>query len=280
MNAATGESTAELWSVVVAYYNEADFFADTLHSLGRQSTGRFRLILVDNASTDGSESIARGVMAQYPHIAVDYLHEAAPGQVNALETGIAAVTTPFVGTFDADTFYPPDFLAAAQRLLMANPQVAATIAIAVSADAPHGAAAHFRRQLYSRVLPKLLRHQALDGGFGYCFRTGALRAAGSYSLTHWPYVLYDHELINRVRHHGAIAYAPDLWCISSDRRPPSSNTRWTLTERILYHATPKAAKDWFFYQFLAARFKKRQMHALNQRTERAWDTPSSNPLPD
>ena len=46
------------WTFVIAYYNEADFLPATLAALAAQ-TVPFRLVLVDNGSTDGSDAIAR-----------------------------------------------------------------------------------------------------------------------------------------------------------------------------------------------------------------------------
>jgi hypothetical protein len=45
--------------------------------------------------------------------------------------------------------------------------------------------------------------------------------------------------------------------------------RWTLGERLLYHATPYAAKDWFFYRFLAPRLSRRGMRDTVLR-QRQW----------
>ncbi len=94
------------WSIVLPYFNEADYLPATLASLGRQTMTRFRLILVDNGSTDASEEIARTVMQGFPKIATTFIREERPGKIPALVTGLAAVDTAFVATCDADTYYP------------------------------------------------------------------------------------------------------------------------------------------------------------------------------
>lgn len=260
------------WSLVLAYYNEAAFLPETLAAIAAQEYGGFTLILVDNASSDESADIARATMATFPHVDVRFLHEPKPGQLNALETGLATVTTEFVGFCDADTYYPPHYLRVANRLLTRKwrPAVAA-LAFGIDCD-PADSGSRFRRRLYTHVMSRLLRYQAHDGGFGYCFKTEALRKAGGYAQRHWQHVLADHELMNRVFRYGDCAYDPELWCKPSDRRPDSPSTRWTLPERILYHATPFALKDWYFYKFLGPRFAARKMSALNYRTERSWET--------
>ena len=52
--------------------------------------------------------------------------------------------------------------------------------------------------------------------------------------------------------------------------PPG--TRWTAGERLLYHVTPYALKDWLFYSFLAGRFDRRRMAHTNYRVQN-WQKP-------
>ena len=57
----TVTSEALRWSVVIPYFNERDYLPATLASLYTQDMRAFRLILVDNASTDGSGALAREI---------------------------------------------------------------------------------------------------------------------------------------------------------------------------------------------------------------------------
>ena len=70
---------------------------------------------------------------------------------------------------------------------------------------------------------------------------------------------------------GFAAMDAGLWCTSSARRANRTGVRWTLFERLLYHFTPHAAKDWFFYRFLASRFTARGLKDTVLR-QRAWAT--------
>jgi hypothetical protein len=119
------------------------------------------------------------------------------------------------------------------------------------------------------VVSRLLSHQAHTGGFGQAFRTDAFRAAGGYSAAQWPYVLEDHEIMQRIFKQGRSRYARDLWCITSNRRKDRSAVNWTMGERLLYHGTPFALKDWFFYSFLKKRFEARALANANLR-EKSW----------
>jgi len=258
------------WSVVIPYYNEEAFLSRTLESIATQTEPPAELILVDNASSDRSTEIAHAFMAAYPAINTRFLFEARPGQVNALETGIAAVATEFVAICDADTWYPHHIALADRQFSRAGPKTVAVMAIGLAGN-PNGLRGRARRFAYAHIVSRLLRYQCHTGGYGHAFRTAALKAAGGYASARWSFVLFDHELMHRVFSVGRARYHADLWCVSSDRRKDRASTRWSLTERIVYHATPFALKDWFFYSFLEPRFAARNLSGLNLRDERAWD---------
>jgi hypothetical protein len=103
----------------------------------------------------------------------------------------------------------------------------------------------------------LLPRQNHVSGAAHCFRRDALVRSGGYDARIWPFVLKDHELMQRVLHLGRQAHSRALWCQSSERRVDRKGVRWTLAERILYHATPFALKDRLFHDLLARRFSAR-----------------------
>ncbi|MDT7934465.1 MAG: glycosyltransferase family 2 protein [Sphingomonadaceae bacterium] len=257
------------WSVVIPYYNEASGIEATLRCAGEQMGEAFRLILIDNASTDGSEAVCRRVMADYPHVEVEYLREARPGQVHALKRGLDAVRTELVAIWDADTLYPRHYLRQAALCFdRGGPEVAA-----VMAWLDKGGEGTVRRQLsrvHRLVVSQLWPWQNHTSGPAQTFRTAALRAAGGYDPAIWPFVIKDHELVNRVLKHGRQVYHPQLWCRSSDRRKDRSNVRWTLWERLVYHLHPSRSRDWFFNDYLKPRFVARGQLDTKLR-ERAWE---------
>ena len=91
------------------------------------------------------------------------------------------------------------------------------------------------------------------------FRTAALRRAGGFDAARWNYVLEDHEIIHRMHREGGMKYSARFWCAPSPRERNRESIRWTLGERILYHALAPVAGDWFFYRFLARRLDQRRM---------------------
>lgn len=256
------------WSVVVPVYNEADFLPATIESLSRQERP-FELIVVDNASTDDGIGRARALVAEY-RIPATFLAEPTAGQVHALRRGIAEVRTEFVAVCDADTLYPPHYLARAEALFVSRgSRCVATAACLRNGDDPARMDLNSVRQL---VAAWFMPRQNHTSGAAHCFRTEVLRSAGSYDAAIWPYVLKDHELMHRVLKRGRQAWHRDLWCASSGRRRDRRACRWTLSERIAYHLTPFGKKDRFFHGFLAPRFEARGQRDVVLR-QRAWDEP-------
>ena len=116
-----------------------------------------------------------------------------------------------------------------------------------------------RNALHISIAPSVLRRQCHTGGAGQVFRTAALRRAGGFDATRWNYVLEDHEIIHRVHREGSMKYGARFWCAPSPRPRNRESIRWTLAERIVYHALAPVAGDWFFYRFLARRLDRRRM---------------------
>ena len=108
-------------SVVIPAYNEQDYLGACLDALLAQSVSPclYELIVVDNASTDGTACLAR-------RRGVRVVGEARKGYVHALRRGIAASSGELLAFTDADCRVPPDWIA---RLVAdfgtASPQVVA-----------------------------------------------------------------------------------------------------------------------------------------------------------
>lgn len=255
------------WSVVVPVYNEREFLPDTLGSLAKQTVD-FELILVDNGSTDGCIEVARRIVDDLA-IPARFLHEATPGQVHALKLGIAAASGDLLAICDADTHYPPEYLAVAQDLFdRGGSSIVATAALLLP---PRSGDWGRRLALWHRLgALRLMPRQNHTSGAGQCFRTDVLRRAGGYDAEIWPYVLKDHELMHRVLQQGRQAWSRDLWCVTSDRRTSRKAVRWNLSERLAYHLMPFDLKTRFFHRYLATRFAKRGLGDTVLR-QRSWD---------
>jgi len=256
------------FSVILPFYDEAAFLPGTLRSWLRQRRKPDEFVLVDNGSSDDSLRVCRECLAGFPGN-VQYVSDLRPGKVNALETGCSVATGDYLAFADADTYYPPQYLSIAEDLILRNEKrVVAVMALGMSQR--HGSLVNrVKRTLYV-ALSHVFTKQVFTGGYGQIIRSDVLSIAGGFSESRWPYVLLDHEVMQRVLKRGDAVYHVDLWCIPSDRRIDRSAVRWTLPERVLYHLTPFRYKDRFFYDFLGPRFAARGMTHLNLR-KRCWE---------
>jgi hypothetical protein len=166
------------------------------------------------------------------------------------------VRTRWLATCDADTLYPPHYLAAAGEVLShAGCVVAGSYFIAPDAGEDERDSKARTFLTAARLLPR----QCHTGGAGQLFCTATLRAAGGFDVDRWNYVLEDHEIIHRIMRHGSMGHTRGLWCRPSPRERDRESIRWTLFERLLYSVTAPWAGDWFFYSFLAARLQGRRL---------------------
>lgn len=255
------------FTVVIPFFNEARYIEATLQSIADQSLRPERMILVDNGSTDRSAEICLRFAGSCHSFPIDVVEECKPGKIHALEKASREISTEYVAFCDADTIYPSHYLKLASELFIANADAAAIIAVGLQA-APmtaEGKIARWKCAIIGRILAK----QCHSGGFGQCFRVEELSAAGGFDAARWPFVLEDHEIMQRLLKQGKSVYHPDLWCRPSARRKDRNHVSWTLFEQLLYHITPYYLKDWYFYKFLARRFENRGL--LNTRLrEQPW----------
>ncbi|MES2096003.1 MAG: glycosyltransferase family A protein [Pseudomonadota bacterium] len=250
------------WTVLVPFFNERDYLRATIASLAAQSVP-LTLILIDNGSTDDSAAIAQGACRDHN---IDYLllTETNPGKVAALRSGLGWVRTRRVATCDADTLYPPHYLASAGAVLD-RPGCVVAGAYFVAPDATDAARRARARTIMTAA--RFLPRQSHTGGAGQAFCTAALRAAGGFDGDRWNYVLEDHEIVHRVTRHGTMGYTPDLWCMPSPRDRDRESIRWTAFERLIYAVAAPLMGDWFFYSFLGGRLQRRRLssHRIRER---------------
>jgi glycosyltransferase involved in cell wall biosynthesis len=112
-----------LW-VIVPAYNERDRIGATLTALAAQTDTDFTLLVVDNASTDGTAGIAAAFRGPFPTVV---LTEPEKGVGSAVDTGFRYAIAHGAGHLartDADCLPRPGWVAAARRALTAGDALA------------------------------------------------------------------------------------------------------------------------------------------------------------
>ena len=100
------EKSTVLTSVVIPNYNGIAYIDNCLQSLLQNKESKFKIIVVDNASTDGSLERIRD---QYPEVVLLCSKEN-EGFSKAVNRGILAADTEFVLLLNNDTVVEPDFV--------------------------------------------------------------------------------------------------------------------------------------------------------------------------
>ncbi len=184
-----------LISIVVPVRNRAGIVTRTLDSIAQQSCREFRLIVVDNASTDTTAEVVNRWIAEHADsgIEMQLLSESRPGASAARNCGLAATTTPYVMFFDSDDEMLPDHLERITDALRNRPDTELLrwdVGVLDSDGWLHVRSPRFHNEQQLNLIHNSLSTQR------YAVRTDLLRSAGAWNehLSTWD----DIELGNRL----------------------------------------------------------------------------------
>lgn len=116
-------SSDSILTVVVPVYNRASLIVRTLNSIAAQDYRPFRLIIVDNNSTDNTLSAIHewADKLEDNKLDVKILSEKQPGAAAARQRGVNEVDTPWVMHFDSDDTMRPGHISRIINGIAANP---------------------------------------------------------------------------------------------------------------------------------------------------------------
>ena len=100
-------------SVVVPCYNHAEYLNESVASVVAQTFQNWECIIVDDGSTDDTESVARQLSQEDTRI--KYLHKTNGGLADARNKGIEAAKGEFILPLDADDKISSNYMEAALR---------------------------------------------------------------------------------------------------------------------------------------------------------------------
>lgn len=110
-----------IFSVIIATYNRAELLERAVRSLLRQSEKDWEGIIVDDGSTDDTDS---GILTYLkPDTGIKYFRKKHSGEALTKNHGIHVSKGKFITFLDSDDEYHPDHLASRKRYLMQNPDI-------------------------------------------------------------------------------------------------------------------------------------------------------------
>jgi len=174
-------------SIIVPAFNERYIIAETIRHIDKaaQHYGEIvELIILDNGSTDDTETIARQAIAEATALQGRIIHVAQSGKAHALNRGIAEATHPITIRIDADTLITPDNITLAVQNFSDE-----EIGVVGGIPLPPGGAIFDRARLvevlvkhgyYSPALSALWGLVGVPGMFAV-YRTGPLKSVGEFA---------------------------------------------------------------------------------------------------
>lgn len=166
-------------TIVIPVYNRAALVERCLNSVLAQTVRPLRVVVVDNASTDGTSALLHRWRAEHESSAMSVLivTEQSPGAAAARAAGLRRVTTPYVYFFDSDDLLRPDTAASFLEAFNRNPD-ACIVAAPTLYHSSSGSTRTYRlrpgNMLIQHFMHCTLRTQA------YAVRTDYLRAVGGW----------------------------------------------------------------------------------------------------
>jgi glycosyltransferase involved in cell wall biosynthesis len=119
LNTTAGNLKKPLISVVIPTYNSASFLPQSVESVLQQTYDNFEVIIVDDGSTDDTET----VLLPYKE-KIRYIKKANSGPSGARNLGIAEARGEFIAFQDADDIWVPEKLQLQMDYLTNHPKIA------------------------------------------------------------------------------------------------------------------------------------------------------------
>lgn len=253
MTKSTSQSSAvPRVAVVVPAFNEADYITDTIVALQAQEfddfvhrgpLGGFRIIVVDNGSTDGTADLVRA-LADDSSVPITVLTEHEKGTGSAADTGFRYAIDAgahFIARTDADTVPAPDWLAQITAPLLQAKRLVGGRVRARSGDGARAVAfnvvgmtwrvGHLVTWLRTRSQPEDLRKSFMVVGNNLALDSETYSASGGFPRTSIDDVDEDAVLQQRVTRQAgrrAVALAPRAVVYTSLRRLRAYGTQGYL----------------------------------------------------
>lgn len=117
---------APTFTILCATYNQADYLAEMVDSVTRQTCDDYELVIVDDGSTDDTAQVLQRILGTLPPDLLERVVVARTrngGQTAAFEHGFGVSRGAYVCLLDSDDRFAPDKLAALAQAVREHPEV-------------------------------------------------------------------------------------------------------------------------------------------------------------
>lgn len=110
-------------SVFITSYNQREYLKEAIESVLAQTLTPVQVVVVDDASLDGSQDLIADYRRRYPEIVVPIYHQRNTGVAQARIDGLCAVIGDYVTYVDGDDLFVPEKLEKEAAALKAHREV-------------------------------------------------------------------------------------------------------------------------------------------------------------
>lgn len=179
------EAAPEVSFVVIAYNEEARLGATLASIAAQDGLGRFEIVVVDDASIDGTGRVVASLAGEIPGLRL-VRHDRNRGRGAARASGVEAARGSVIVMADGDIVFPPHWWATCRRHLETYDGVGGTAV-------PDGDVAYVHQRC--GLVPRVRRAATVVSGSNGAFRAEAIRAVGfDRGLTEGEDVAANHAL--------------------------------------------------------------------------------------
>lgn len=116
-------------SVVIPCYQQAEFLAESVNSVMRQTYIDWEIVIVDDGSSDHTSEVAASLCRQYSEKSIRFIKQSNKGLAEARNAGIRASVGHYILPLDSDDILAPTMLERTVHLLDDNPEIGIAYAV-------------------------------------------------------------------------------------------------------------------------------------------------------
>ncbi len=106
-------------SVIIPTYNCSAYLSEAINGVLAQSFQDFEIIIIDDGSTDSTQTLVKSFQEKYP-ARISYLRQENQGVAIARNTGIEHAIGEYIALLDADDYWTPNHLEEEIKLISAD----------------------------------------------------------------------------------------------------------------------------------------------------------------
>jgi glycosyltransferase involved in cell wall biosynthesis len=193
-------------SIITVAFNAVDTLADTLKSVASQTHAEIEHIIIDGASTDGTQEL----IARYTSRITRFLSEPDSGIYDAMNKGLSLATGEVIGFLNADDVYTNDDVLQHVAEIMTHDDLGAVFGDAEFVN-PVRPTCSVRRYRSDHFRPDRIAWGWMPAHPALFLRRGVYERFGVFRTDYR--IAGDFELVARIFHDGTIRYrhVDEVW---------------------------------------------------------------------